>query len=272
MSSRTADARRVLTALPAVLRVRFAETIAWRAEFLVWVLAYTMPLIMLALWTAVAREAPVGRFGEQEFRAYFLTTLVFRLLAANWLVWEMNMEIRQGAVAARLLRPFPPLVSYACQQAAAVPLRLVLAAPIVVAALLWVGTGAVTHDPRQLAVVLIALAGAWTLTFVVMALIGSLAFFWESAIGLFDLWLGLYTVFSGYVMPLELFPPALQRLAVWMPFRYMLSFPVETALGMIDWPATLRALAAQWVWIAVIGTLALVTWRRGVRRYSAFGG
>jgi ABC-2 type transport system permease protein len=264
--------RGTLAALPAMLRVRFSETLAWRAELLVWVLAYTMPLIMLALWTAVAREAPVGRFGEQEFRAYFLATLVIRMLVASWVVWEMSFEIRQGQVAGRLLRPVHPLVSYAAQQAAAVPLRIVMATPIAVAALAWIGPGALTDDWRQLAVLPLALLGAWLLTFSVMALIGSLAFFWESALGVFDVWLGLYTVFSGYVMPLELFPPALRAAAEWLPFRAMLSLPVEAVLGLATWEETVRALGVQWAWAALFVAGAVLVWEAGARRYSAFGG
>ena len=51
-------ARRSPRAFPTLLRVGFAEAVAYRAELLVWVLATTMPLVMLALWTAVARTRP----------------------------------------------------------------------------------------------------------------------------------------------------------------------------------------------------------------------
>jgi ABC-2 type transport system permease protein len=255
-----------------MLRVHFAEAIAWRAEFLIWVLAYTLPLIMLALWTAVAREAPVGRFGEREFRAYFLTTLVYRLLAASWVVWDMSFQIRQGTIAARLLRPIHPLLQFAAQQAAAIPLRLALATPIAVAAIAWVGSDAITRDPLQLAVLPVLLAGAWAITFLVMAIIGSLSFFWESALGIFDLWLGFYFLFSGYLMPLELLPATVQAIGDWLPFRYMLSFPVEVTLGLVDRGETLHGLAMQWGWTALLAIGALLIWRAGVRRYSAFGG
>jgi ABC-2 type transport system permease protein len=255
-----------------MLRVHFAEVVAWRAEMLVWVLAYTMPLIMLALWSAVAREAPVGRFGEREFRAYFLATLVFRLLVASWAVWEMNIEIREGNIAARLLRPIHPLLSYAAQQASAFPMRIVLAVPIVIASLLWIGTDVVTRDPVQLLLLPLTLVGAWAVTFLVMVMIGSLAFRWESALGVFDLWLGLYFVFSGYLMPLELLPDWLQSIVRWLPFPYMLAFPVENALGLIDRGTTLRALSIQWSWAALLLWGALASWRNGVRRYSAYGG
>jgi len=261
-----------LRALPVMLRVHFAEAIAWRAEFLIWVLAYTLPLIMLALWTAVAREAPVGRFGEREFRAYFLTTLVFRMVAASWVVWDMNFQIRQGTIASRLLRPVHPLIQFAAQQAAALPLRVALATPIAVASILWVGADGFSHDPAHLAAIPILVAGAWAMTFLVMCIIGSLAFFWESALGLFDLWLGFYFLFSGYLMPLELLPGPVRAFGNWLPFRYMLSFPVEVTLGLVDRRELMHGLVVQWTWTAALGLAAVWTWNAGVRRYSAFGG
>jgi ABC-2 type transport system permease protein len=263
---------RALRALPVMLRVHFAEAIAWRAEFLIWVLAYTLPLIMLALWSAVAREAPVGRFGEREFRAYFLATLVYRMLAASWVVWDMNFQIRQGTIASRLLRPVHPLIQFAAQQAAAVPLRVILASPIAVAAVLWVGAGAVTHDPVLLLSLPVLLAGAWAMTFLVMCVIGSLSFYWESALGLFDLWLGFYFLFSGYLMPLELLPAPVRAVGDWLPFRYMLSFPVEVTIGLVGREQLLVGLAVQWAWVAALTVVAVAVWNSGVRRYSSFGG
>jgi len=49
---------RTLRALPTLLQIGVAETVAYRAEFLVWILTMTQPLIMLGLWTSVARDAP----------------------------------------------------------------------------------------------------------------------------------------------------------------------------------------------------------------------
>ena len=70
-------------ALPTMFRVGFAEAVAYRAEFFVWILTTTMPLIMLALWSAVAHEAPIGRFREGDFVAYFLATFIVRQLTSG---------------------------------------------------------------------------------------------------------------------------------------------------------------------------------------------
>jgi len=263
---------RTLRALPTLLRVGFAEAVAYRAELVVWLLSYTMPLVMLALWTAVARDAPVGRFGQRDFAAYYLAALLVRLMTGAYVVWQTNMEIRQGTLAFRLLRPIHPLVAYAAENVAAMPLRLLLALPIAGGALVAIGGERLTHDPLLLAFFPVAVFGGWAITFLAMALVAALAFWVESATSLAELWLGLYGVFSGYLVPLELFPRWVSTLARALPFRYMLGFPVELLLGMTSRAEAAGELAIQWAFVAVLLVAAAGVWRRGVRRYAAYGG
>jgi len=259
-------------ALPTLLRVGLAEAVAYRAEFLVWLLSTNMPLVMLALWSAVAREAPVGRFGQREFTAYFLAALVVRLTTGAWVIWELNFEIRQGTLAFRLLRPLHPLVAYACENVAAMPLRLALSLPVTAALLFTVGGTHVTRDPLLLALLPVALLGAWLITFLAMCVVGTLAFYVDSAASIFEIWMGLFGVLSGYLVPLELFPGWVATLARALPFRYMLAFPVEMLTGMQSRARALGDLGIQWLFVCVLAGCAAGAWRLGLRRFAAFGG
>jgi ABC-2 type transport system permease protein len=263
---------RALRAMPTLLRVGFADALAYRAELVVWLLSTNMALVMMALLTAVAREAPVGRFGQRDFVAYYLATLVVRLVTGAWVVWEANMEIRQGTLAFRLLRPIHPLVHYAAENIAAVPLRAAIALPIALLLLVAVGGDRVTHDPLLWAVFTVSLLGAWLITFLAMSVIAALAFWVDSATSVAQVWFGLFTLLSGYVMPLEIFPPWLAETARWLPFRYMMAFPVETVIGMTPRREALLQLGVQWLFVAALALAARGAWRAGLRRYSAFGG
>ncbi len=266
------QARRVLRAYPTLLRIGLAEAVAYRAEFIVWMLTTTMPLVMLALWTAVAREQPFAQFGQADFVAYYLGALIIRTLTGSWVVWEMNQEIRVGTLSMRLLRPIHPIFSYSAEHLAAVPLRAAIAVPIAAILLAATSGARIVHDPLCAAMLVPAIAGAWLIMFMTMFIIGTIGFFLEKSIAVFEVWWGLFAVLSGYLVPLELMPVWVARVAAWLPFRYMLSYPVELLIGRIDDPAAAaRLLAVQWAWVGILVVAALSLWRRGIRRFEAFG-
>lgn len=264
--------RRAIRASPTLLRVGLSEVVAYRAEFLVWILTTNMPLVMLAIWHAVAQDGAVGRFDQKEFTAYYLAVQAVRLLTSTWVVWQMSMEIRDGTLSAKLLRPLHPLFAYCAEHLAAVPLRALVVSPIIAILIYTAGDRLAIHDAVLLAVFLASLVGAWLLTFFTMVLLGALAFYMESALGLFELWLGVHAIFSGYLIPLEVLPAWIRGATRVLPFRYMLGFPVETLVGLESRGRAVRELGAQWGYVGLFFAVSLLVWRNGVRRFAAYGG
>ena len=263
--------RAFLRAYPALLRVGLAEAVAYRAEFVVWMLTTTLPLVMLALWTAVAREAPFGRFGQADFVAYYLATYVVRTVTGSWFVWELNHEIRTGSLSMRLLRPIHPFLAYSAEHLAAVPLRALMALPMAIIMLVTTSADRLVRDPVQIAILPLVFAGTWLITFLSMLVIGSLGLFMERSIAVFEVWLGAFALLSGYLIPLELMPAGFRLVSDWLPFRYMLGYPVELGIGMLSRSQALTQLAIQWVWVGILFLLLGTVWRAGLRRFEAFG-
>jgi viologen exporter family transport system permease protein len=266
--------RLTVRALPTLLKVGFAEAVAYRAEMLVWVLATTMPLVMLALWSAVAEDAPVGRFGQAQFIAYFLSTFIVRQMTGSWASWQINFEVRQGTLSMRLLRPVHPLIAYTLENVAAMPMRVVVSLPVAIVLLIVLGKGALAHTAASWGIFVLALVGGWLLTVVANLIVGTLALFIESSVKVMDIYLAIYFVLSGYLIPVELFPPYIRAVADVLPFRYQIGFAVELMTGAYDDAVgtALGLLARQWLMaIGFVGVAAFV-WSRGVRRFSAYGG
>jgi ABC-2 type transport system permease protein len=182
------------------------------------------------------------------------------------------MEIRQGTLALRLLRPLHPLIAYSAENLAAVPLRGVIAVPLVGLLLVFAGGSEMSHDPVHWLLFIPAMSGAWLLTFMVMALIGTLSLYLESAASLFDAWLGFSAILSGYLIPLDLFPAGVGAVARILPFRFLLSFPVELMLGRCTRIEALALLGAQWGYVAIALLAVLLVWRAGMKRFGAYGG
>jgi ABC-2 type transport system permease protein len=270
MTSRSSTAA-ALRAFPTLLKVGVAEAVAYRTEFLIWALTTTLPLVMMALWLAVARDGPIGGFRGPDFVAYYLAAFVVRQLTGCWVAWEMNMEIRDGTFSMRMLRPLHPLIAYGAENVAALPLRLIVSLPVALIALFAVGHDRVTHDPRLLLCFAASVVGAWLLTFFIMAVIGTLAFFIESTYVLIEIWFAVFGVFSGYLVPIALLPAWVRALTEVLPFKSMLGLPVEIILGMQTLGGALRGLALEWAYVLLLGAAAVAMFRAGTRKYSAYG-
>ncbi len=263
---------RALYALPTLLRIGVAEAVAYRAEIFIWVLTTTMPLIMLPLWHAVAAEAPIHGFGQTRFTAYFLAAFVVRQVVGAWASWTINYEVRTGALSQRLLRPIHPLWSYAAENVASIPIRAAIAFPVGFLALVVTAGEHVAEGAALWAMVPVAFVGAWAITFLAHVIVGALSLWMHQSIKLMDLWSAGFFVFSGYLVPIALFPDWLRGAPHWMPFEYQLGFPVELLTGALDFDAALRMLGAQWTWVVVLAVVAAIVWKRGLVRYGAYGG
>lgn len=263
---------RTVRALPTLLRVGVAETVAYRAEFLVWILTTTQPLIMMGLWTAVARDKPFAGYTPEQFTAYFLAILIVRQLTGNWVAWQMAEDVRLGNMSMRLLRPIHPVFAYAASHVAAVPFRSLIALPLALILLFGSGGSTLVGEPLQLVLLPISLALAWLLTFVVLFALGCLSFWITQTFAVVSLYFGVFSLASGYWLPLDLIPAPFGSVVRYLPFRFMLSAPVEMLTRSLDRDALVEILVGQAAWAVVLVAVALWVWRAGVRRFEAVGG
>lgn len=260
-----------LRAFPDILQVSLAGMVAWRAEMAIWILATTMPLVMLALWNAVTANGAIGGYDQVDMARYFTATLVVRQLTGAWIVWELNYEIRTGGLSPRLLKPVHPLWNQALWTIAAQPTRLIILAPMIAALVAWRPEMWASPGAGALALFAVSAALAGALSFLTQAFFGCLSFWFDKSLGLWGVWFGLWALLSGYVAPLDLFPAWAQAALTWSPFRAMLATPVELLAGVVSPRDALPLVGAQAAWTAAFLAIVAFTWKAGIRRYGAFG-
>jgi ABC-2 type transport system permease protein len=208
-------------------RVAVAGMVAYRAEMVIWILSATLPLVMLALWDAAATAGPLAGFGQTDFARYFTVTMIVRQLTGAWIVWELNYAVRSGTLSPQLLRPVNPLIYNLFETLAAIPWRLLVLIPLVGGLVAWrpevVFAPVWWRVPLFAFSILLAFAVAW----LVQALFGMLAFWFDQAIGIFSVHFALWSFFSGYIIPMALLPDSVAKLARWLPFYSSLGAPVD---------------------------------------------
>ncbi len=255
----------------ALIRRALGVMLEYRVSMFIWMLTASFPLIMLAVWLSLAQDGPVGSYTAGDFVAYYLLALYIREMTSVWVAWDLDYDIRHGDLSVKLLHPLDPIHDYLSFNLADKIMRLVLMTPLVVLAAWLVPGVRYALTPLNLVLFVATLTLAWFLRFLLQYAVGLLSFWISQALTLQDILWMFFLLLGGTVAPLDLLPQPLGIIARYLPFRYMLSFPIEIMQGRLSTPDLVIGLAIDVGWVALAYAASKVIWRRGLHEFSAFG-
>jgi ABC-2 type transport system permease protein len=255
----------------ALLRRSIALTLEYRAGILIWMVVNVMPLVMLAVWYSLAEDGPIGGYSQTDFVSYYLLMTWVRQMTNVWVIWELDYEIRHGDLSAKLLHPLNPIHDYFSGHLADKIFRFVVLLPL--AFLAWLIFPTIHFDvtPVKLALFLVMLAVAYVIRFITQYSIGLLAFWVSEATTLNDIWFAAQLMLGGIVAPLDLFPDQVRIVANYLPFRFMLSFPVEILSGRLTTSDVAIGVALTFFWLIFFIAVYRWLWAKGIKQFSAYG-
>ncbi|RJQ83939.1 MAG: ABC transporter permease [Desulfobacteraceae bacterium] len=254
-----------------LLKVNWRVLIEYRVGMLIWMLANTLPLVMLAVWLSIAEAGPVGGYGPLEFTAYYLALLAVRQFTAVWVAWELDYDIRLGELSSKLLKPINPIHNHIAMHLGDKLFRMLTIVPIILMVMLWLPGLPLRHDWITVGLFCFSTLAALAMRFLTQYAIGLLGFWTTQSLAINEMVYAGMLMFGGIIAPLEIFPPALFAWTQYLPFRYMLSLPVEILMGRIGGAALAAALGQQIVWLLLCLAFYRTVWRKGLKHYSAVG-
>ena len=119
---------------------------------------------------------------------------------------------------------------------------------------------------------IICLALSWLLSFEWRFLINLSSFWSPQAKGIIRFGFMLALFFSGFLMPIGLFPNWVQQLAYATPFPYFLDAPVEIYLGITTGTGLVHVILIQSLWSLGLFGLCQLVLKRAFRRLVILGG
>jgi ABC-2 type transport system permease protein len=254
--------------LRALGDANFALWVEYRAELFLWVLAGSLPLILMGVWGEVSKNGafPLAR---GEFIRYFLAVFLARQLTFVWVIWEFEELVVTGRLSPLLLQPLNPVwrfvVAHLTERVARLPFALVI---VLFGFALYPDAFFVPSIVDVLGFAL-ALTVAFWVRFLLQYAFSMLTFWSERASAIEDLWFGMHLFLSGLIAPLDVYPPLVREIAELTPFPYLIYFPARMLLGQPPPLGQAGAVLAAWGGASFV--LYWYLWRRGLRHYSAMG-
>jgi ABC-2 type transport system permease protein len=257
----------------AQLRTSLAVQFQYRMSLAIWMIGRVVqPLIYLVVWTTVAqaRGGEVNGYDAGDFAAYFILQMIVTQATFSWIMWEYDYTIRSGQFNFKLLRPIHPIHADVADNLAYKVLTLVILIPAAFF-LAWLFPPTFTPKLWSILAGMVGIALAFVMRFTIEWTLAMSAL-WTSRVSAINQSYEIVLVFlSGNFAPLAVMPEWLQLVASFLPFRWIIAFPIELLLGRLTLQETLIGFGAQIFWLVVAQVALSLVWRAGVKQYSAVG-
>ncbi|MCW5876346.1 MAG: ABC-2 family transporter protein [Anaerolineales bacterium] len=254
-------------------RQAIIEQLQYRLANLLFMVHVLMePVIYLVVWTTVsdAQGGQVGGYTTAQFAGYYIIWTLVRQFNLTLGPYSFNWRIRNGRLAAELLRPVHPIqVDLGYYLGYKVP-QVIYWLPM--GALLWLFfKPEISPELWQMLAFPVVLMMAFFVRFLFMWLLGLICFWTERIDALFELYFVSELLFSGRLVPLTIMPEWTQQVAAFLPFQWTFYFPIEVLLGRVS-PADFGAgVLTQLAWIVGGYTLVMLVWKQAIKRFTAVG-
>lgn len=273
-----------------VMKIGVANMLVYRFNFFFRAAVSLVPLLAtIYLWQTIYRgqKPDVAGYSLGAMISYYLlVTIVDTLTAVNEDDWQIAADIKDGNISQFLLKPIDYLWYRLCLFLSGRVTYLAVAVIPLTLFILYLHQYFVL-PPNWTAF------GCFLLSTVLTAL---LQFFTSYAMAMLAFWLleistlifilfSFEYIASGHMFPLDMLPSALEHSGLspafaqafyhalmLTPFPYQMYFPVALYMGKISGADLWSGLLAQFLWVVIAYALARFMWRRGIKKYSAFGG
>jgi ABC-2 type transport system permease protein len=262
-----------------VIVIGLQNNLQYRFNYLTRTLFSFIPLFaMLSLWrTIYADNARAGEHNgytqAQMIFYYLLVAVVDVFTAVNEDDWQIAADIREGAISQFLLKPVDYLW-YRLSLFFSGRLAFISMASIPLAIFIFCYRQYFLAPPDALTfgVFLVSLVLTALLQFFISYAMAMLAFWLLEISTLIFILFAFEYLASGHLFPLDVLPPVLRQILFLTPFPYQMYFPIGIYMGKVAGSDLWRGLAAQLLWVLAAYVFARFMWRRGIKKYSAFGG
>lgn len=225
--------------------------------------------VLIALYRGEGEVNGMTMQGAITFVTISQGLITFLSIFGNF---DLMNTVYNGSIAADLLRPWSLYTNWMARGFGRALVNLVMRGLLLVLLIAPIYPLVVPATLEQWLGFLLALLLGWQVSFAFTFLVNLAAFWTPDARGFGRLAFILVQLFSGFLMPMRLYPEWFVQLCNLTPFPALFNTSIEVYLGLISGRELWLALFNQVLWIVILAALSQLVLRAGVRKLVIQGG
>ncbi len=261
----------------AFYKVALSDALVYRATGFIWMLNDIGPaMVALFFWLAVFKtHLTIGGYAVASIVFYYFGVMLINSLVATHPQYILSDEIRTGVFSNYLVKPINLAVFKIASAISWRTVRVLFFLPAILI-LWWLFSSALqglSFSALNLCLFVVSLFAAFLINFFIKMILGLTAIWFTESGWLFNSFTIISGLFSGELIPLDLLPQTLLTVNNWLPFKYMLYFPLSLILNRVNQTSELiGGLLLACFWATFFYWLYRLVLKRGIKNYCACGG
>jgi len=238
------------------------------------VLDISPAIVSLIFWKAAFNSsANIGGYSLKNMMLYYFGIILINTLVSTHPQYTLSEQIRSANFSKYLTKPVNITNIKAANEVAWKIIRFTyLSIPVVLLSIyLFKNNQDLGYLNINLVFLLPSLVMAFLINFYIKMSLGMATFWFTEAGWLFFAFRVVNSFLSGELIPLDLLPPTLFSVINYLPFKYMLFFPLSIALNKQTYFNTSIELLIQFLWCLLFYLLYKLTLKKGIKAYEAYG-
>ena len=255
-----------------IFKISLISYLEYRVNFVLSFLFSLVPFsVSVLLWVAVAKHSEFIKV--KEVVSYYFVILIVKNITTTNSIIRFSDDIRLGELNKYLLKPY----NYCFYNLMAdLPERIVFIVMNFIP-LILIYTFLHNYINLDLSLIkvfffIIFLILGYLINFFIDFLIGLYSFYFSKVSSLYTSIKVLRNLSAGNIFPLLMLPAKIFLSLQFLPFMYTSYVPTMLLLERTSFDLILKNLFISIIWLITLCVFSTILWKRGMKRYSAYGG
>ncbi len=250
------------------------QTVTYRLNFVMWRVRVVLQILTIYfLWLAVLpKDVVIGAYDQPLILTYILGTSLITSFVMSSRSYEVGDEINEGNLSNFLIRPINYFLYQFARDMGDKAMNLVFCiTELTIIFFILHPPLFIQNEPTYLLLSLLSALVALVMYFFINFLLGLIGFWSPEVWAPRFIFFILVTFFSGGLFPLDILPEHIFAIFKFLPFTYLLFFPLKIYLGQLSQVEILEGILISLIWTILLYFVMKFVWNRGLKIYTAYG-